>query len=154
MHMCMCESYASSADSRAKGGLRWEAAQISGSASWMAVVDGPLKAHITASDRRAMAAVEVPPTSGTSAPHLDPPFLHTTGKSAQRTFGDALPTNRQVAIRDLFEFSGRWSTTVRISEERCEPISVVLPHSSMPMATPPAILYLPRGHQVQPSASC
>ena len=51
-----------------------------------------------------MAAVVRLPTISDGAAHLDASCLHVAGKSAQWLFGDSLPTNRQVGIRDLFDF--------------------------------------------------
>ena len=51
-----------------------------------------------------MAAVVRLPTISDGAAHLDASCLHAAGKSAQWLFGDSLPTNRQVGIRDLFDF--------------------------------------------------
>ena len=50
-----------------------------------------------------MAAVVCLPTSGDSAACLVPSFFHADGTSTQWLFGDSLPTNRRLAIQDLFE---------------------------------------------------
>ena len=52
-----------------------------------------------------MAAVERLSTVGNGAVQLEASFFHAAGKSAPWLFGDSLPTNRQLASRDLFAVS-------------------------------------------------